>query len=159
MSARIPVAERLARRLVLTDNGCLEWTGSANKQGYGSIGVGGSGNTGPTHRVAWALANGPIPDGLDVLHHCDNPPCCQTEPTEGYPDGHLFLGTDFDNMADMVAKGRGNVGKTHCPSNHAYDEVNTYFDKNGGRSCKECSRIRCRKAQTLRRAARKAVAS
>lgn len=50
------------------------------------------------HRVAWEIAEGPVPDGLHVLHRCDNPPCvCPA---------HLFLGTDADNTADMMAKGR-----------------------------------------------------
>jgi len=46
------------------------------------------------------VANGPIPPGLCVLHHCDNPPCVETGP------GHLFLGTRAVNNADMVSKGR-----------------------------------------------------
>ncbi|MGH7024521.1 MAG: HNH endonuclease signature motif containing protein [Caulobacteraceae bacterium] len=50
------------------------------------------------HRLAWELANGPIPDGLLILHKCDNPVCCN-------PD-HLFLGTAADNHADCAAKGR-----------------------------------------------------
>jgi hypothetical protein len=49
------------------------------------------------HRFAWFLAHGPIPDGLCVCHHCDNPPCCNVD--------HLFLGTIADNNADMLAKG------------------------------------------------------
>jgi hypothetical protein len=51
------------------------------------------------HRVSWAIHNGPIPDGLLVLHRCDNPACVR-------PD-HLFLGTDKDNAADREKKGRG----------------------------------------------------
>jgi len=47
----------------------------------------------------WEEANGPIPDGMGVLHHCDNPPCKNLD--------HLFLGTQKDNMRDMEEKGRG----------------------------------------------------
>lgn len=50
------------------------------------------------HRFSWALANGPIPVGMSVLHRCDNPPCVRPE--------HLFIGTQKDNMADASAKGR-----------------------------------------------------
>lgn len=50
------------------------------------------------HRAAWILCNGAIPQGLDVLHHCDNPPCCNPN--------HLFLGTDKDNAQDAIQKGR-----------------------------------------------------
>jgi hypothetical protein len=50
------------------------------------------------HRVAWGLERGPIPEGLCVLHRCDNPPCVRVD--------HLFLGTVGDNNADRDAKGR-----------------------------------------------------
>jgi len=134
-------AERLAAGLVRKPNGCLEWTGTTDKDGYGRFQV--NGKTTRTHRVAWTLANGPIPDGLHVLHHCDNPPCGETEPTEGYPEGHLFLGTVADNMADKIAKGREGVNaqaaKTHCKNGHAFDEANTYVTPKGKRSCRACS--------------------
>ena len=65
-----------------------------------------------SHRVAWRLFKGGISEGMQVLHKCDNPPCCNPE--------HLFEGTQLDNMRDMVAKGRNapaektrHVGSAH----------------------------------------------
>lgn len=81
-------------------DGCWLWTGSRNRKGYGQISVGGRrGRPQLAHRIAWTLVNGPIPDGVKVLHSCDNPPCVNSS-------AHLFLGTLGDNNADMVAKGR-----------------------------------------------------
>ncbi len=98
-----PLAERLAARLVAVDSGCIEWTGYRRPLGYGEIGVGRRDEgTVATHRAAWELAHGPIPAGMFVCHRCDNPPCCNVD--------HLFLGTCADNVADMVAKGRGARG-------------------------------------------------
>lgn len=78
---------------------CILWSGPIASNGYGKRQV--HGRTVGAHRVAWEEANGPIPDGLFVLHRCDNPPCCNVE--------HLFLGTHVDNMRDMASKGRGVV--------------------------------------------------
>lgn len=147
-----PAVERLAAGLTQMSSGCLEWTGHLNFNGYGRISV--NGKQDGTHRVAWMLANGPIPDGLWVLHHCDNPPCCQTNPTEGYPDGHLFLGTVADNQADMAAKsrhGRYQSKKTHCPQGHPYDEANTYITKRGKRHCRACGRAAANRARAYHR--------
>jgi len=78
------------------ENGCWEWNGH-NRNRYGLF-ARIRGVTESAHRIMWELKNGPIPEGKQVLHKCDNPPCCR-------PD-HLFLGTITDNMADMVKKGR-----------------------------------------------------
>lgn len=77
------------------DTPCLEWQG-ASSRGYGQFWV--SGKYERSHRVAWAMKNGTIPDGLNVLHRCDNPPCVRVD--------HLFLGTQEENNADRDAKGR-----------------------------------------------------
>ena len=78
---------------------CWPWTGGTQK-GYGAFGVR-KGLVVRAHRMAWELTHGPIPDGLNALHHCDNPLCCNAFHPE-----HLFLGTLSDNTRDMFAKER-----------------------------------------------------
>jgi hypothetical protein len=90
--------ERLHARLVAVETGCLEWSGYRDPGGYGQIGSGEGRRLVSTHVAAWIVACGPVPDGLWVLHRCDNPPCCNV--------AHLFLGTPQDNIDDMHAKGR-----------------------------------------------------
>ena len=75
---------------------CWIWIAGRQPGGYGRFGL--DGRAVFANRVAWVLTHGPIPDGLDVLHRCDNPPCCNPS--------HLFLGTHTDNMRDMIRKGR-----------------------------------------------------
>jgi hypothetical protein len=80
--------------------GCWDWIGHKDKKGYGRILV--EGKIQLAHRVSWELANGPVPNGLLVLHRCDNPSCTNPE--------HLFVGTQKDNIDDMVNKGRDRRG-------------------------------------------------
>jgi hypothetical protein len=90
----------------LVGDGCWEWTAAKNKSGYGRFGVHGVNKL--AHRVAYWLEHGEIPEGMHVLHRCDNPSCIRP--------GHLFLGTDLDNSVDMAAKGRARwaqKGSTH----------------------------------------------
>ena len=75
---------------------CIVDTGKGNEGGYIRRRI--NGKLIYVHRKAWEDANGPIPEGMSVLHHCDNPPCKN-------PD-HLFLGTQDDNVQDMIMKGR-----------------------------------------------------
>lgn len=78
---------------------CWEWQRGKTKAGYGQIQCR-SISQAPmlAHRVSWELKNGPIPDGLHVLHECDNPACVRPK--------HLFLGTQIDNNNDRDRKGR-----------------------------------------------------
>lgn len=83
-------------------DGCWFWIPAKARNEYGAIRVLGHRSKVKAHRFSWELHFGPIPDGLDTLHHCDTPPCVR-------PD-HLFLGTNGDNVADKVSKGRQSKG-------------------------------------------------
>jgi hypothetical protein len=72
---------------------CIEWTGVRFARGYGRTSLGEY-----AHRLAWEAEHGPIPAGMVVRHRCDNPPCVNVD--------HLQLGTQAENLADMVARGR-----------------------------------------------------
>lgn len=110
---------------------CEVWTALRSRAGYGKFKFG---KEQLATRSAWILYVGPIPDGMNLLHKCDNPPCVRID--------HLFLGTIADNSKDMVSKGRhaGQL-RTHCPKGHPYDEANTYVHpRRGTRACKQCVR-------------------
>lgn len=94
-------------------SGCWLWTSSYTSNGYGEISIGGRSNREVlrAHRLSWAIFRGPIPEGMLVCHKCDNPPCCN-------PD-HLFLGTQSDNMRDMVRKGRNSGVRAKGENNGA----------------------------------------
>lgn len=94
---------RFWRKVVKTD-GCWIWSGApVTDFGYGEIYV--NGESISAHRYSWQLHCGDIPGGLCVLHRCDNPACVNP--------GHLFLGTQLDNMADRDRKGRQAKGESH----------------------------------------------
>ncbi len=104
------LAWKLSDRVVVVDSGCWEWQGAANSKGYGVIHLkhwDWPERAPSVHRVVYMLCVGPVLDDLCVLHRCDNPPCVR-------PD-HLFLGTNLDNIADKMAKGRHRspVGENH----------------------------------------------
>jgi HNH endonuclease len=95
-SRKRSLQQRLDDRSILDPKtGCRLWT-KARISGYGAIRV--SGRLMGTHRAAWIARHGPIPPGLFVCHRCDTPLCINP--------GHLFLGTQKDNMADRAIKMR-----------------------------------------------------
>lgn len=81
------------------DSPCWVWTGCINTGGYGSLYWRKRPLT--AHRVAWELQNGPIPEGLCVLHHCDHRACVR----------HTYVGTKKANSDDMYRRGRGNKAR------------------------------------------------
>lgn len=84
---------------VPTASGCIEWTGTKTKKGYGVLRLAGAGSRKTTaHRIAWALKHGDLAANVLVLHRCDNPSCVNPN--------HLFIGSAKQNTEDMVSKGR-----------------------------------------------------
>jgi hypothetical protein len=81
-----------------TDTGCLEWTGGVNRNGYGQVRIGGKLYL--CHRVSFEWHYGPISPGVKVRHRCDNPSCIERT--------HLLPGSQSDNIADCIERGRRN---------------------------------------------------
>jgi len=110
-------------------NDCWEWMAGKTTAGYGHIhGKGGAkGKVIYAHRLSWELLNGPILKELCCLHRCDNPGC--VNPT------HLFLGSQIDNVADKVAKGRQahgeNAGGCKLTSDQVVEIRKEYASGNG----------------------------
>lgn len=105
-------------KVSVSENGCWQWTGCRFATGYAQF------HNKRAHRVSWVLERGRIPDGLFVLHHCDNKLCVR-------PD-HLFLGTQLDNIKDMFSKGRENKAKGE---NHGHAKLSESLVKGIRASC------------------------
>jgi len=106
-----PLSENHQRRfwdkVSVAPSGCWLWTASTYREGYGKFSVweAGKTKTRPAHRVAWELAEGPIPPDKVLLHTCDVRECVNP--------GHLKVGSQGENVRDMYSKGRG---PAHAPN-------------------------------------------
>jgi hypothetical protein len=130
-------------------DGCWEWLGARDQDGYGRLYV--DGKPARAHRWIWEQQNGALVRGLLVCHHCDNPPCVRLS--------HLFAGTSSDNSRDAVAKGRhvpprASKPRAHCQHGHSLSGDNVIITSNGNgvsvRRCKTCRTAQMAKWQTTR---------
>lgn len=129
---------------VTKSESCWEWTGPLSAGGYGNLSADGQRGA---HRVSKVLADGPVPDGLFVLHHCDNARCVR-------PD-HLYFGTLKDNARDAVERRRHDRSRRdYCKRGHPLFGDNLRITSQGYRSCKTCERDHCRETKARQRQSR-----
>jgi hypothetical protein len=115
---------------------CIEWKRGKSGNGYGMVWVPELKQNVGAHRVAWEQSFGPIPEGMVVMHLCDNKACINVL--------HLALGSQKDNMRDMAEKRRhANSVKECCPAGHPYEGDNILWKRTPtglGRNCRICYR-------------------
>jgi hypothetical protein len=126
---------KVKSRCRILPNGCWEYLGTRNEQGYGFMNY--RGKPWGLHRIMLVIAKGQPPTPKHKsCHECDFPPCCNPE--------HLFWGTQKANGEDMAAKGRApKQQNTACPRGHSFVEHGR-VEKNGKRSCRTCERAKTR---------------
>jgi len=120
----------------ITESGC--WHSSFKTSDTGYVQLSFRGSKAFQHRLSYQMYKGSIPNGLYVLHTCDNRKCWN-------PD-HLWLGTISDNKQDELRKGRNyEASRTHCPRGHAYEVHGVRAGKSQWRKCTLCQRAKERR--------------
>lgn len=128
-------AKLQGRCIVRSGTGCWLYQGYLHPTGYGDFCI--RNENLAAHRVAYMLAKGPIPEGIDVMHTCDVRHCCNPK--------HLVLGTHKENLEDCFRKGRQpRAASTTCKRGHPLLGDNLYITPTGARSCKACNRAKMR---------------
>ena len=116
---------------------CWNWTASTHRDGYGRLAKPGH-NAGMvfTHRYAYELLVGPIPEGLELDHLCRNRACVN-------PD-HMEPVTHAVNVLRGISPQAENARKTACHQGHPFSGTNLYVYPGGGRHCRACRKARDR---------------
>ena len=130
---------------ITSADSCWVWKRKTGKRGYGQTSVyqNRKSRTALAHRVAWQLTYGEIPEGMHVCHRCDNPSCVNPS--------HLFLGSPFVNVHDMITKGRRVLvrGESSPNSKLTIDQVR-WIRANSDRSTGELARQLAISRQSVR---------
>ena len=134
---RKPLEQSLWSKVQKTDT-CWLWTGCCSKAGYGVLSSGGKkGKIVLAHRLVYTLLAGPIPDGMELDHCCNNPRCVRPDKEHVRPMTHR------DNIMRGNSFSAVHARKTHCPRGHLLAGTNLiqYDLKRGQRSCRICRDI------------------
>lgn len=146
-SKPVPPFQRLMRRVDKRADGCWQFTGRLNPDGYSRVHLGRGKPGVQGHRLAYEVLMGPVPDGLDLDHLCRNRGCVNP--------AHLEPVTRQVNLLRGQTITASKAQQTHCIHGHAFTPENTYIKRNGTRQCRACDAIRA----AHRRARKKAEAS
>lgn len=143
-----------ARSIPVPESGCWLWLGPVDTFGYGKSPTGRRKEAESAHRASYRAFKGSIPEGMLVRHRCDTPRCVNP--------AHLLTGTHYDNMQDMLSRGRGRWGHRpaepgHCVHGHALAGDNLRVCK-GEKICRACNKEACRRYHARKRAAMRAQA-
>ncbi|HEY9370992.1 HNH endonuclease signature motif containing protein [Streptomyces sp.] len=150
---------KVDRRGPIADGGahlghCWLWTAS-KADGYGKFFL--NGRLIYAHRVSYEMANGPIPDGLQIDHRCHDPEVCEggrCVHRSCVNPAHLTVATPRQNSLRSNSISAVHVTATHCPQGHPYDEENTYINPptcRPGRGCRKCREAANRRTAERRR--------
>lgn len=145
------VAEKIVSNHEVSPEGCWRWTGAHRAGGYAVIWDGE--RTRQAHRVAYEVAIGPIPEGLQIDHvkarGCAHRDCVNP--------AHLEAVTCQENLRRGDGPSARAQRQTHCIHGHEFTPENTRFDDRGYRTCRTCARERWRRAGQRRTAAKRAA--
>jgi hypothetical protein len=124
--------ERFESKYFVAPDGCWLWTSGVSTKGYGQFHIRagkGSYKNVLAHRFSYELAQGPIPEGLELDHLCRQRSCVNPY--------HLEAVTQKENLSRGEGACAKNARKTFCVNGHKFDESNTLYNKKG-RACRTC---------------------